>query len=82
MFRICPLNEHNTHITDGMNKVTDDIRNIHSTEYKYLMSGAEAWRLDAETRVMLNGANAQMLTHITNKTVQEEKPPLRQAPST
>ena len=37
-----------------------------------LTYGAEAWRLDVETRSMLNGVNAQMLTHITNKTVQEE----------
>ena len=37
-----------------------------------LVYGSEGWILDTKACAMLNGANARMISHITNKTVREE----------
>ena len=37
-----------------------------------MLYGAEAWKLDEQTRRRLNGANVAMVTHITGKTRHEE----------
>ena len=40
-----------------------------------MVYGSEVWRLDAAACRVINGANAYMLSHITNKTKKEEATP-------